>query len=80
MITPTSSTRILHVSPTGSELASGTADAPFRSIQHAAEQARPGDTVRIHAGIYRERVDPPRGGDSPESPITFEAAGDGEAV
>lgn len=72
--------RTYHVSPHGSDTASGSPDHPFRSIQHAAEQAQPGDTVRIHAGIYRERIDPPRGGHSVEAPITFEAAGDGEAV
>ncbi len=34
----------------------------------------PGDTVLIHDGIYRERVDPPRGGASDTERITFTAA------
>ena len=27
---------------------------------------RPGDTITVHAGVYRERVNPPRGGTSEE--------------
>lgn len=51
----------------------GTAEAPFKTIAPAAERAMPGDTVRVHAGIYRERVAPARGGDA-DQPITYEAA------
>ncbi len=51
----------------------GTAERPFRSVAPAAAQAGPGDTVRVHAGVYRERVAPARSGE-PGSPITFEAA------
>ncbi len=72
--------RVLHVSPNGSDGGDGGEASPLRRIQHAAEKARPGDTIRIHAGVYRERIDPPQGGESAECPLTFEAAGDGEAV
>ena len=34
----------------------GTAAAPYRTIGAAAAAARPGDTVRVKAGIYRESV------------------------
>jgi alpha-N-arabinofuranosidase len=40
--------------------------------------AQPGDTVVVHAGTYRERVDPARGGTATQ-PIVYRAA-DGEAV
>ncbi len=36
----------------------GTKEAPFRSIQQAADVARPGDTVLVAPGIYRESVNP----------------------
>lgn len=74
---PSSSARIIHVSPEGDDRNDGSPGAPFRRIQTAAREARPGDTIRIHAGIYRERIDPPRGGSSGDRRITYEAAGDG---
>ena len=39
----------------------GSAQAPFRTVQEAANLAMPGDTVTIADGIYREWVRPPRG-------------------
>ena len=56
-----------HVSIHGSDRAGGTAAAPFRTISRAAAIAQPGDTVRVHAGTYREWVDPACGGVSPAS-------------
>lgn len=63
-----------HVAMSGSDAAPGSTAAPFRSIQHAAQVAQPGDTITVHAGIYRERVDPPRGGRSDTERITYRAA------
>lgn len=40
----------------------GTAAEPFSTIQQAAELAKPGDTVWIGEGVYREWVRPRRGG------------------
>ncbi|WP_146524241.1 right-handed parallel beta-helix repeat-containing protein [Novipirellula artificiosorum] len=60
------------VATTGSDDAKGTASAPVRTISRAAEMAMPGDTVLVRAGIYRERVSPPRGG-QPGKPITYRA-------
>jgi hypothetical protein len=39
----------------------------------------PGDTVTVHAGTYRERITPPRGGESDARRITYRAAA-GEVV
>jgi alpha-N-arabinofuranosidase len=66
--------RTFHVSISGSDANSGTEAAPFRTIQHAADLAQPGDVIRVHAGIYRERVSPPRGGTSDAKRIVYEAA------
>lgn len=64
---------LLHVAVTGSDLADGSAEAPFRTIDRAAQAAMPGDTVAVHAGVYREWVNPPRGG-TVDAPITYQAA------
>jgi hypothetical protein len=55
--------RVLYVAPHGSDWFSGTSAAwPMRTIQRAADRVRPGDTVRIMAGVYQERVHLVRGG------------------
>jgi alpha-N-arabinofuranosidase len=63
-----------HVAVNGNDAASGRLGAPFRTIQRAASQAEPGDTVTVHAGVYRERVNPPRGGESDARRIVYQAA------
>ncbi|WFB36699.1 right-handed parallel beta-helix repeat-containing protein [Kiritimatiellota bacterium B12222] len=65
--------RILHVVQSGVD-DKGSHEAPYRSISAAAQVAQPGDTIRVHEGIYRERIDPPRGGRSDSERITYEAA------
>ncbi len=64
----------LHVSTTGSDEGDGSAERPFRTINRAAQLARPGDTVLVHAGEYREWVQPQRGGLSDRRRITYTAA------
>ncbi|MDC7121369.1 DUF1565 domain-containing protein [Cellulomonas fimi] len=64
---------ILHVAVTGSDRADGSAETPFRTIGRAAQAAMPGDTVAVHEGVYREWVNPPRGG-TVDAPITYQAA------
>ncbi|MCC7086376.1 MAG: carbohydrate-binding protein [Pirellulales bacterium] len=71
--------REIHVATDGHDFAMGSAEKPFKTISAAAQQAQPGDTITVHAGVYRERVDPPRGGTSPSQRITYRAA-DGEQV
>ncbi len=63
----------LHVAKSGSDTAAGTTEAPLRTIGAAAALARPGDTVVVREGVYREWVNPPRGGTA-AAPITYEAA------
>jgi hypothetical protein len=54
----------------GSDQNPGTLAAPFHTIQKAASLAKPGDTVYIRGGIYRETVTPANSGTS-AAPITF---------
>lgn len=68
------STKTHHVTPTGDDGASGNESTPLRTIQAAADRARPGDTILVHAGVYRERINPPRGGDGEDSRIIYQAA------
>jgi len=65
--------RVFFVSPDGDDANSGTEAEPFRTIQKAADVARPGDTVWIGGGIYRESVEIRRRGDK-DRPICFRAA------
>ena len=66
--------REYHVSVKGSDESDGSLKRPFKTIMAAANKAMPGDIITIHAGVYRETVAPPRGGESPSKPITYQAA------
>jgi parallel beta-helix repeat protein len=55
-------TRTWLVSNRSADGGEGTVARPFRTISEAAEVARAGDTVLVKAGVYRERVAPPRSG------------------
>ena len=64
----------IHVAITGDDANPGTRELPLRTIQRAANLAQPGDVVTVHEGIYRERINPPRGGASDTERIVFQAA------
>ena len=57
----------------------GSAGDPFLGLKTADSAARPGDTVLVHAGIYRGEWEVRRDGE-PGKPIVWRGAGDGEAV
>ena len=63
-----------HVAKTGNDKNPGSIEAPFLTIQAAANIAQPGDVITVHEGIYREWVKPPRGGDSESKRIVYQAA------
>ncbi|MBD3321767.1 MAG: hypothetical protein GF350_11785 [Chitinivibrionales bacterium] len=65
--------------PVASDNNQGTAESPYRTIAPAAEGAGPGDTVIVHAGIYRERVAPAREGEAGR-PVVYMAAPGEEVV
>jgi alpha-L-arabinofuranosidase len=66
--------REFHVSTKGNDAAAGTRPAPLRTIQRASELAQPGDVITVHEGLYRERINPPRGGTSEKRRIVYQAA------
>ncbi len=63
-----------HVSKTGNDSNPGTITEPFPSISQAAKIAVPGDTITVHAGTYRELVNPARGGKNDAERIVYRAA------
>ena len=63
-----------HVSVGGNDAGDGSKTNMLRTIMAAARLAQPGDTITVHAGIYRERVSPPRGGKSDAKRIVYQAA------
>src|SRR5450759_5613474 len=68
-----------HVSVNGSDKNNGSVSMPYKTITAAAHVAQPGDVIIVHAGTYRERVTPPRGGESDSKRIIYRAA-EGEKV
>ena len=76
-------TRTYHVSqnnPRASDENDGTEAHPFRTINHAAQVVKPGERVWIHAGIYRELVQPRLSGEDQDRMIAYEAAPGEQAI
>jgi len=72
--TPVAGANIYYVAPEGNDTSPGTAEQPWRTVQHAADSAQAGDTVLLQAGTYaEEEVVFTRSG-LPNSPITFMTA------
>ena len=71
---------VYHVSSHGLDDNPGTEALPFKTISSAASVAEPGDTVTVHEGVYRERINPPRGGSSGQMRIVYQAAPGGSVV
>ena len=63
-----------HVAKTGDDAGDGSVKKPFLTIQRAADAAYAGDVITVHEGIYRERVNPPRGGTSDDQRIVYQVA------
>jgi alpha-N-arabinofuranosidase len=68
-----------HVSVHGSDNHQGTIEQPYKTITAAANIAQPGDVITVHSGTYRESIAPPRGGNSDQQRILYQAA-EGEKV
>lgn len=74
------SPQTLHVAPDGDDRNSGLSEgAAVRSINRAASMARPGDTVLVAPGEYREQVWV-RATGAVDRPITFRAAEPGTVI
>lgn len=68
-----------HVSKSGNDGNPGSLTEPFLTIGAAAKLAKAGDTITVHQGIYRERVNPVNGGLNELKRILYRAA-DAEEV
>ncbi len=68
-----------HVAIEGNDQRIGNKEQPFRTISRAASLAVAGDTIVVHAGVYREWVNPLNGG-TKDHRIVYKSAGDGEVV
>jgi len=60
--------------PRASDTNPGTQELPFLTINRAARVLQSGERVVVSTGVYRERVDPTRGGTGPAKMISYEAA------
>jgi len=63
-----------HVATNGSDSNDGSATKPFSTISAAVISAYPGDTITVHAGTYREWINPVRGGKNESERIVYRAA------
>jgi len=61
----------LYVSTHGSDSNPGTKEKPFLTVQHAADVAKPGDTINLRAGKYCERLAVTSSGNAAQGYITF---------
>jgi alpha-L-arabinofuranosidase len=74
LLAPVAFAAEFHVAIDGNDVFPGTRRSPLRTIQRAADIAQPGDVITVHAGTYREQVNPPRGGTSDRLRIVYQAA------
>lgn len=79
LVSTTISAKEYQVAKTGNDKNPGTSESPLLTIQAAANVAQSGDVITVHAGTYREWINPARGGESDEKRIVYRAA-QGEKV
>ena len=60
----------LYVNAAAARSGNGSAEYPFKTIQEAANIAKPGDEVLVYPGVYREYVNPINAG-TEEARITY---------
>ena len=62
-----------YVATIGNDGNPGTADQPWRTIQHAADSVSAGDVVQVRGGIYNEAVFINVSGSAANGHITFQS-------
>ena len=73
----TAYTKELHVAQKNTQASDdnpGTIEKPLKTINAAARLLQPGEKVIVHEGIYRECIQPARGGTAQNKMIAYEAA------
>ncbi|MEK5238362.1 right-handed parallel beta-helix repeat-containing protein [Paenibacillus sp. FSL L8-0470] len=55
----------------GNDDNAGTKKSPWRTLQHAADSAKPGSTVYVRGGVYKQKLKITRSGSAREGSITF---------
>ena len=68
------------VSTTGNDSNPGTYALPWRTIQHAANSAQPGDRVYVRGGTYYGSINVPGSGSATTGPIVFQSFPGEQAV
>ena len=63
----------LYVATNGKDSNPGTIENPLRTIQHAADIAKPGDTVHVRAGSYCQQLAVKISGNAQQGFITFQS-------
>jgi hypothetical protein len=75
LLAQAASARDYHVAAAGGDDRNeGSASSPLKTISAAARLAMPGDVITVHEGTYRERITPPRGGESDSRRIVYQGA------
>jgi len=65
--------KIYYVATTGSDENDGSQQSPWRTLQHAADAVKAGETVLVRGGTYKENVTFKNSGSATTGYITFQA-------
>ncbi len=60
-----------YVATSGSDSNAGTSDAPWKTLQHAADVAPAGSKVYVRGGMYNQKLKITRSGSASQGPIVF---------
>ncbi len=60
-----------YVCTSGSDSNAGTSDAPWKTLQHAADVAPAGSKVYVRGGMYNQKLKITRSGSASQGPIVF---------
>ena len=74
-----STEQLFCVSPSGSDLNDGSCSTPWKTIQHAVDSLKPGQTALLRRGVYRERILVTRSG-TPLKSLAVRAYGGERAI
>ncbi|MBN1771774.1 MAG: right-handed parallel beta-helix repeat-containing protein [Deltaproteobacteria bacterium] len=79
LVTSAAAAETYYVATSGDDGAAGDADHPWRTVQHAADSAGPGDRVIVREGYYDEDVVIDSGGSSDALPLSFDGVTEGDS-